>query len=129
MDELTEEKCIASVAWAIRSVDAEVETRAFMKGRKKFDFLFAEHHNGFQDAGGTITAFEGGYNIDFDNRCSCCGSMPQMGSVDIDSPVVVDEGAEPSENVKKAGREIFAVLSAGGSKCRCNQAFRIGIHG
>lgn len=120
MGELTERKCIEAVATAIRYVDAQPAAPGDVK---QWEFYFAEHHDGFQNATGTITAGDDSYNIDFDTRCDCCGEMGAMSSVDIDGPVVVDEGAEPSENVVRAGKYAYAVLSGSIPECDCNERY------
>ncbi|MEQ9363298.1 MAG: hypothetical protein RIF32_03590 [Leptospirales bacterium] len=121
MQELTEKLCIESVAWAIRLIEKERTASPRPAESIRERFYIAEHHCGLTSAMGLITAHSGGYNIDFDNQCDCCGEIPQAGTVDIELPVVAGEGAEYSDNVISAGKYIFEKLGGKTPTCSCNR--------
>ena len=131
MLDLTEQECINSVKWAI----AEVSKISYRKDSwNHFEFLIKEHSLGYADAAGTAYKCKNGFNIDFDIRCTFCGTILVMGSIDIEGsvhdedqelgPVVIarglDELAEaigsdhPSQklNIADAGRYMWRKLKA-----------------
>jgi hypothetical protein len=121
---LTEERCIASVALAVRTYEAESERCPEEREWLRIRFWIAEHHQGFTSAMGRIEKSEDGvFGISYENSCDCCGAMPQASSLDVDSPVVVDPVVPYSENIIAAGKEIYGKLSAGRPECDCNQRY------
>lgn len=82
--DLTLEQCERSVEHAL----AWISTIQYQEGEwNSSEFLIKEHCAGAADAGGTVYKCAVGFNIDFDLRCTCCGAILAMGSVDIDGPV------------------------------------------
>jgi hypothetical protein len=112
---LTLEECERSVAWAL----AETEKIPYVKGSwNAHQFLIKEHCLGSADAGATAYKCAVGFNIDFDVRCSCCGEILELGSVDIEGPVHdTSEDAGPVVLARSVG-ELAAALGGTASKGR-----------
>jgi hypothetical protein len=81
---LTLAECEKSIVCAL----AEVAKKPYQKGSwNSFEFLIKEHCLGLADAGATAYKCAVGFNVDFDLRCTCCGEILELGSVDIEGPV------------------------------------------
>jgi hypothetical protein len=102
---LTIDDCRVALAWALAKV-ALVPYRA--DSWNSFEFLIREAALGPADAGATAYKCRVGYNVDFDIRCSCCGTILEMGSIDIDGPThaLPDDGANAPVIIVRSAAEI-----------------------
>jgi hypothetical protein len=112
---LTLGECERSVAWAL----AETEKIPYVKGSwNAHQFLIKEQCLGLADAGATAYKCRVGFNIDFDVRCTCCGEILELGSVDIEGPLHdTSDDTGPVVLARSAG-ELMTALGAAAPKGR-----------